>query len=292
MKYLHFFHLLFILSFHTYTITYEHISSYPYISGNSFRAICNHFCDDTGVSFSPDQVKNGDLIFVKTDNLDYFFKKIHPLIKNRYILISHNSDYSVPGRFITFLEDTSIIAWFGQNPDIYSHPKFFPLPIGIANSCWEHGTVSHFDTVIEEIKKDSVSKKHLLILNFNTSKYLKERNYVFRLFHDKPFCCFDQSTHLHYLRNMAQSKYVLNPRGNGLDCHRLWEALLVGCIPIVKSSPLNSLFTDLPVLVVENWEQITEEYLEFMYPIIVNKSFNREKLYMDYWISLINEMKK
>jgi hypothetical protein len=30
--------------------------------------------------------------------------------------------------------------------------------------------------------------------------------------------------------------FVASPYGGGPDCHRTWEALILGCIPIVKSS--------------------------------------------------------
>ena len=35
-----------------------------------------------------------------------------------------------------------------------------------------------------------------------------------------------------YLRTLGQHRFVLSPRGNGLDAHRTWEALMVGTIPI------------------------------------------------------------
>ena len=31
-----------------------------------------------------------------------------------------------------------------------------------------------------------------------------------------------------YLRTLGQHRFVLSPRGNGLDAHRTWEALMVG----------------------------------------------------------------
>eukprot|EP00965_Chrysotila_dentata_P239975 6203413-Pleurochrysis_carterae.AAC.2 len=37
-----------------------------------------------------------------------------------------------------------------------------------------------------------------------------------------------------YLEELGRYHFVLAPRGNGIDTHRLWEALLVGTIPIVK----------------------------------------------------------
>jgi hypothetical protein len=50
---------------------------------------------------------------------------------------------------------------------------------------------------------------------------------------------------------------VISPHGNALDCYRTWEALLMGCIPIVKRSPIDYLYADLPVAIVDEWSQIT-----------------------------------
>ena len=61
-------------------------SSYPFISGDTFRSICDHIIDETKIPFSPDKVKDGDIIFVNTHALEYFFCVCHPLIKSRYIL--------------------------------------------------------------------------------------------------------------------------------------------------------------------------------------------------------------
>jgi hypothetical protein len=42
-------------------------------------------------------------------------------------------------------------------------------------------------------------------------------------------------------------RYVVAPRGGGEDTHRAWEALYLGAVPIVKHSPIDSVFKDLPV---------------------------------------------
>lgn len=42
--------------------------------------------------------------------------------------------------------------------------------------------------------------------------------------------------------HMTQMQFCASPHGNGLDCHRTWEALCLGCVPIVKSSPLDDLY--------------------------------------------------
>jgi hypothetical protein len=92
---------------------------------------------------------------------------------------------------------------------------------------------------------------------------------------------------------MKEYKFILSPPGAGEDTHRTWEALYVGCIPIVKSSTLNELYEDLPVLVVEDWDTITQDFLENEYnKIQQNKkdgAYNMEKLYLHYWIKQIQK---
>jgi hypothetical protein len=82
---------------------------------------------------------------------------------------------------------------------------------------------------------------------------------------------------------------VASPRGNGEDCHRTWEALVLGCIPIVKSSPLDPLYDDLPVLIVKDWKDITEDMLKNTIELFSKQDFKMEKLTLDYWKNLINE---
>jgi len=60
---------------------------------------------------------------------------------------------------------------------------------------------------------------------------------------------------------MTEFAFVLSPFGNGMDCHRTWEALLCGCIPVVRSSVFNELFEGLPVLIVEKWTDISLQLL-------------------------------
>lgn len=62
-------------------------------------------------------------------------------------------------------------------------------------------------------------------------------------------------------RNMTGFAFVLSPFGNGMDCHRTWEALLCGCIPIVRSTVFNEMFEGLPVLIVEKWSDISLQLL-------------------------------
>jgi hypothetical protein len=81
-----------------------------------------------------------------------------------------------------------------------------------------------------------------------------------------------------YLNELASCKFAAAPRGNGLDTHRLWESLYLGSYPIVKTSFLDSLYADLPVVIIEDWSQVTEEFLKEKYIELNSRSFNYEKM--------------
>jgi len=86
-------------------------------------------------------------------------------------------------------------------------------------------------------------------------------------------------------------KFVLSPRGGGEDCHRTWEALYMGRIPIVISSSIDELYQDLPVLVIKDWNEINEDFLNKKWEEFKNKKWNMEKLTLKYWLEKINGKK-
>jgi hypothetical protein len=85
----------------------------------------------------------------------------------------------------------------------------------------------------------------------------------------------------------TQYAFVLSPHGNGLDCHRTWEALVLGCIPVVKTSPLDPLYAGLPVLIVQDWSRVTKTLLTETIAQFKNKTFQMEKLKLAHWVNQI-----
>jgi hypothetical protein len=81
--------------------------------------------------------------------------------------------------------------------------------------------------------------------------------------------------------------FVLSPYGNGMDCHRTWEAIILGSIPIIKSKEFKLMFEDLPVLNVENWTDINKKLLDDTIERFKTKIFNYDKLTMNYWKNII-----
>ena len=88
-------------------------------------------------------------------------------------------------------------------------------------------------------------------------------------------------------RQHSRCIFVASPFGFGLDCHRTWEALCLGCIPIVKANPMNRIFDSLPVIEVEDWSIVDEDFLSTQLDKIKPYLSNRSKLEKGYWIEKI-----
>ena len=188
------------------------ISGAPFISGDRFRSASDHKYDETSRDMNPADVKFGDIVFLKTDYLEEYFANIHPSILHRYILITHNSDYHVPGNYAAHLDDNKIIAWFGQNVENCDHPKMQRIPIGIANRIWPHGNVEAFKEAQLKID-DGGARPILLYMNFSPSTFLEERSIVAERFKGKPYCVVSEPKAMPaYLADLGQTKFVLSPR--------------------------------------------------------------------------------
>ena len=89
--------------------------------------------------------------------------------------------------------------------------------------------------------------------------------------------------------NTIKYSFILSPYGNGMDCHRTWESICLGSIPIVLAPNFKHMFKDLPVLIVNNWSDITEELLNNTIEEYKTKTFNYDKISLSYWENLINK---
>lgn len=266
----------------------ERVVSARYITGDAFRAMSVHVFDETDAEFDFDSVKPADTIFVNGDFLDLFFKHVHGRIKVPYILITHNSDHSFPGEFHGYLNDSKIVAWFTVNPSL-RHPKIHPVPIGFQNHHWNKQRNADID---QALATKGTSRQHLLLMNFRAHTNLDERGYVFNMFNGVEYCYFPGTNRgfYDYLKDLSNSKYCLSPFGNGKDCHRVYESLVMGCIPIVKTSALDQLYESLPIMIINDWREVGKEFLNAKYDCLIETKMNPNFLLIDFWRTKIKEV--
>jgi hypothetical protein len=59
-----------------------------------------------------------------------------------------------------------------------------------------------------------------------------------------------------------------------------------------QGGELDRLYQDLPVLVIDEWEELTPTFLAEKYKELTSKTYNIEKLYMAYWRAKIEEVRR
>ena len=248
-------------------VTHSRPSSYPFISGDTFRSLADHIYDDTQVCRAED-VKKGESVFVKTDLLEKFFATVHTDIRAPYRLITHNSDREITAKELAYI-DEKIIRWFAHNVTT-SHPQITPLPIGLESQhYYQSGDVQSIQKLLSEETSPILDK---VLYGFSPSTNPKERTDALRSLRT---CTHADEIKMRlspiaYYKKLQSYKFVAAPRGNGVDTHRVWEALLFGVIPIVRRNPVVEHFQKmgLPVLIIDTWDEIkkmTPEYLSKYY---------------------------
>jgi hypothetical protein len=274
---------------------YHRSSSYPYLSGDTWRFFCDWVLSDTQ-NFNPGKVACGDTIFVEYFSLDKFRKEYLPNIKEKFILITPNSengsDNPLPGPYDDMVLSENLAAWFLQNIDRAPTEKIIPIPIFLANNFWPWGNTKLLDKYIPKARSiKQADKKILAYVNFSVSTNCKVRVPCLNYFKSQPYTLIRSNISFEtYLQHLCLTQFVVSPFGNGMDCHRTWEALLMGCYPIVLSSHLVPLYEDLPVVVVNRWEDVTQEFLLQKQIEFESKNWSVEKLYAPYWFNKVKKI--
>jgi hypothetical protein len=241
-------------------------SSYPLISGDTYAALSDTtFRDQSDLAtlalktesqkiFLPAYLKDSFLSSLRASKADF----------HQHQLIIHNYDnIPTPDEFeylSSCFSRVYSVNWLGD------HEICTPIPIGIEN--WDllrNGVPRDFISEISSGIPDFSSRSIQLLASFSLHTNFGERskaiNFVKR--QKNVFQMESFSSPAKYRELLRRSQFVLSPPGNGADCHRTWEALYMGAIPIVleKYWPFQEI--DLPVLVVADWEDVPERVQSF-----------------------------
>ena len=304
-------------------------SSAPYISTDSWIEISDfkitHKNEINSIDHLFENKKN--IIFIKTELIPDIIDKLIHIHLPFTLVLSCNDDICFPHmhyisdvdggggsdqvylkKIDQLLENKYLIHIFVKNISMH-HKKIIPIPLGPKwawKSCDFFGEnkaymKTIYDKYCMEVKAPFLeNKKNVLYINLNanTSKYscykphtncrrdilniLSKKNY----FHHETLP-FDQ-----YIPSLKSFRFCISPPGRGIDCHRTWEALLLGVIPILLSSPIDPLFDDLPVIIlnsIEDFNKIDNEFLNVKHNEIIKNigSFNFNKLMFHYWKNII-----
>jgi len=275
-------------------------------------------------------LKPGDILWLNCQLVYHFNREILPNLKVPVVLVILDGDNTFPSdcavsqegvHFDTFFPDMflsneNIIHVFAQNCDyegINKH-KVTKIPIG-----FDFHTVAYRNGGWQDPQMNPVDQERLVSTIRNESPAIERRSRNawadfqhsdtthggfrrFEQFGEDRRAIFEKLiatgavNHGPFMkrsdlwRMKANHAFTISPHGNGLDCHRTWEDLTLGCIVIVKTSPLDELYSDLPVVIVDNWDVVNRDNLDIWLDThIHNKHYNLDKLSNSYWIHKIKE---
>ena len=231
--------------------------------------------------------------------------------------------------YTNILEHKQLVSWYGSNK-VLQHPKLVALPLG-AKWQWhstefhgEDGNKSLVSKLLSYYALDVVynfygKKRDRLIYLSMTESSSDNANYApwrgsrrkaaqalrsnFPTDSDSAIslkkqpmisdvkACEGRHELEQYLLKLQHYKFVLSPAGNGPDAHRTWEALMMGCIPVVLTGPFDEMYTGLPVVILESWDELTPKRLERAYTKLRygQHTFSFDKLFTPYWFKTIDK---
>lgn len=277
-------------------------------------------------AFDPSLYKNiqkGDVVWMRCLFIPRFFREVLPNAEGPFIILISDGDESFPADCPTdfdieeFIQHDKVAHIFTQNYDYCggSH-KVSPVPIGMdfhtigyksPQGGWGvKGTPLQQEAILESLLEKlppTLQRKKRIFVDFQHSDTMHGEYQRYLQFGEDRTSIFQQllATGLvdyagfmprtELWKTKGQYAFSVSPHGNGLDCHRTWEDLVLGCIVIVKTSPLDSLYDGLPVVIVNDWSEVTEENLEYWlekYSDAFNNESYREKLTNQYWFNKIS----
>lgn len=180
-----------------------------------------------------------------------------------HVWVTGHSDHGVTA---AMADAAPCPVWFCVNKT-EMHPKLIGLPCGLTNHTAESANHQVYGDLnqMAEIVKEEVAIQNRVLLNFTPTH--PERAHVRALLESKPWVTVQASESTRegraaFLRGIRAHEFVLCPRGNGEDTHRLWETLYMGRIPIVRRTAAAEDWDGLPIAWIENWKEVTLERLD------------------------------
>lgn len=269
-----------------------------FITGEKFEAICDVDAEKDPHFESSIKKRKEDIVtfFTQTHELPNRMPVIRNL-KKKFIIVSHNSDGQVqtdsPRRSIDYQwrDEANVLHWFCQNSEV-DNPKVTPIPIALENT-YVFGPQVKQQYMIN-IRNARIKKEVRMFICYNPGTNLSEREPPLKIFASAPWVTIQNGfNNIDLVRpffdQMARHQFVLCPDGNGIDTIRLWEALYLGCVPIVKSHVFTEYFARyLPIIIVNDWKDITLRFLIGKLQEMGDRQYTWDMLKTSYWKEKIN----
>lgn len=227
-------------------------------------------------NFDKRRLVNGNRIYTHTFYVDQLFETIWDLDVS-LVVITHNADTPA-----NIEPPQNVKMWYSTNVDIINE-RVKSIPIGLENDRWLGEKLNKMQ---KKLQKPKVFKK-MIYLNHNVGTNPTKRQKPYDVLKGQGWVTAGNGANGegfdNYLENIYNHPFVVCPEGNGIDTHRVWECLYMNTIPVMVRNINNSFYADLPILFIDDWEELSEKFLHDSYMKIIEGTWNMKKLDFDYW---------
>ena len=231
--------------------------------------------------FDTSKLNPSSTVYCKFDYLEYLISYLnHRKCKTPFILITGQSDFPITNHIFDAVRSKINVRWHGCNNQC---DRAGGIPLGIADD---------FCTLTVKDNFEQTTSEKLLYVNHRVETYPSERLLPYTIFKDKSWATVEtpmpKGNTDTYKKQLTSHKFIVCPRGNGIDTHRIWEALYCGVIPIVKRNVVHKeLEGNLPILFVDSYEQVDKSFLDTTHDTFKTKIWNMDMLKVSWWLQKI-----
>lgn len=245
--------------------------------------------------------KDGGRIYVHPTALKDFVARSLTKVTASFVLVTGDFVFDLcpesMGRdvFGALTEHPLLVRWHAQNLAI-QHPKIHAIPLGLDYHTLSLGRRPEWGPQASpRAQEDLLHTTRLLGKPLAERNALGYSNWRFALRNGdrtevlqtlpREASFFEPTVigRAESWRRNTEYFFTISPRGNGMDCHRTWEAILLGSVPIIPDLPINQLFHSLPVLIVRNWADVTPQYLAREKERILHETYDFAPVLLETW---------
>mmetsp|Transcript_107617 Transcript_107617/g.213826 ORF Transcript_107617/g.213826 Transcript_107617/m.213826 type:complete len:349 (-) Transcript_107617:186-1232(-) len=263
---------------------------------------------------------DGATVYVITSALPTFRSLVLPHINSSFVLVTGDAvstpEAILQENFDDFASDARITKWFAQNAD-QAHPKLESLPNGLDYHTLKAGhhelwgpraTPKSQEVVLQQVLKGAPKfrDRSPLVHDGGLHTSSPSRTAVQVALSQQPNLVHQSHdvSRREFWVDASQYRFGASPRGVGIDCHRTWEFLILGTIPLLDVGAHNRLFHihGLPIVELssDEWRHLSsvavKKKMDVAQKVLEETRSTRTSLppalTLKYWVDRIREAAK
>jgi len=254
----------------------KRISSYPFLCSDTYLAKCERVIltqsDIKKLIDEDSATRKFKTVYLAGDLVEHLleFKVQIPDIETLVVMESDITQY-----------EQKLSKLYSKVDKIFSNnlvgksKRCFPVPLGIERQAYRSaGRLSNFKKKYET----KINKRPIpFLIAWNDATNTNRPIYRSEFQNNSDSLVINQRVHASTIHKlMRKTMFVPSPAGNGIDCHRTWEALYLGAVPVVLRSEYFG-ESNWPVLVVDSWSELLAKKSHELNDIYIKNALDQKQ---------------